>query len=823
MTPGVEPTLIAMMAPFIAALVAPPLVRAFGARAAWALALFPLLAFVHFAGFAGQIAGGAAVAGGVEWIPTLGVRFSWLIDGLSFTFALLVTGIGTLIVLYAGAYLDEHPDLGRFMAFILLFMGAMLGLVLADDLLTLFVYWEMTSIASFLLIGFDHTRERARRAAVQALTITGGGGLILLAGLFVIQGATGAGSLSGVLATGDVLRQSPYYLAAFVLVLGGAFTKSAQFPFHVWLPNAMEAPTPVSAFLHSATMVKAGVYLLMRLNPVMGGTPEWTTVLPVFGAVTLLIGTLLAVRQTDLKLMLAYTTVASLGLLVMLVGIGNDYAIEAAVLYLIAHSLFKGALFMVAGSIDHGAGTRDVTGLGGLMRLMPVTFAAAALAALSMGGLPPFFGFLAKEIIYEAFVLDEPWFLALLAVTILGNALMLVIGFAVAFLPFLGRQVRAKYDHPHEGSVGLWLGPMVLAVVGLLAALFSGAFHAHVSEPMASAVGGFEADIYIGPVPHLNTAFLLSAATVALGLVLFLAIAPVRAAMAGVLRAIGWGPDIGFDQAIRSLIRLAHAVTRLIQPGRLEVYMTMTFALLATVLLVSLARFDEWPAIPPFPSMRLHEWAVIAIAAIGCVTVLLAQNRLTAIVSLGIQGFAVALLFLLFGAPDLSFTQFMVETLSVVILALAITRLRLTPSDPRGKVEKAIDGAVALAAGGALALVLLAVVEAPFDATLSAFFTEHSRPIAHGRNIVNVILVDFRGVDTFGEIAVVMAAGLAILALMRIRAPARHVGQVAPRALAAGTVMTVPPETVASDGGTVTRVRERRAPEQRARELEPGE
>ena len=818
MIAGVDPTLLAMLAPFVAAVLAPPLVRAFGARAAWLLALAPVLAFAHFAGFAGPVAAGERIVGGADWIPTLGVRFSWMIDGLSLTFALLVTGIGALIVLYAGAYLDKHPDLGRFMAFILLFMGAMLGLVLADDFLAFFVYWELTSIASFLLIGFDHTRERARRAAIQALTITGGGGLILLAGLFVIQGATGAGSLSALLETGGVLRASPLYLAAFVLVLGGAFTKSAQFPLHVWLPNAMEAPTPVSAYLHSATMVKAGVYLLMRLNPVMGSTPEWTTVLPIFGATTLLVGTLLAVRQTDLKLMLAYTTVASLGLLVMLTGIGNDYAIEAAVLYLVAHSLFKGGLFMVAGSIDHGAGTRDVTQLGGLMRLLPITFGAAVLGALSMGGLPPFFGFLAKEVIYEAFVLDEPWSLALLAATILGNALMLVIGFAVAFLPFLGSTAKAKYDHPHEGSLGLWLGPVVLGVVGLLAAIFSAAFHAHVSNPMASAVGGFEADIYIGPVPHLNVAFALSAATVALGLVLFFALAPIRAAMTRTLEGIGWGPDVGFDQAIRGLVRLAHGVTRVIQPGRLEVYMTMTFALVAVALLVPMARFGEWPGMPALPSMRLHEWAVIAIAAIGCLAVIRANNRLTAIVSLGIQGFAVALLFLLFGAPDLSFTQFMVETLSVVILALAITRLRLATSDPRGRGEKLIDGTVALTAGGALALVLLAVVEAPFDSALSAFFAEHSVPVAHGRNIVNVILVDFRGVDTYGEIAVVMAAGLAILALIRVRSPARPVAAPAPgpRALEPGTVVPVPAETVAADGRAVTKVRE-------TREAEPAE
>jgi multicomponent Na+:H+ antiporter subunit A len=257
-----------------------------------------------------------------------------LIDGLSLTFALLISGIGTLIVIYAGGYLKGHPHQGRFFSFILLFMGAMLGLVVSDSFLMLFVYWELTSITSFLLIGFDHGREASRRAALQALLVTGIGGLSLLAGLLVIAQATGMSELSSLLGSGDALRNSPLYLAALLLVLGGAFTKSAQFPFHFWLPNAMEAPTPVSAYLHSATMVKAGVYLLMRLNPVMGDTAAWETILPVFGGATLAIGTLLAVRQTDLKLMLAYTTVASLGLLVMLTGLGSDKAIEAAALYL---------------------------------------------------------------------------------------------------------------------------------------------------------------------------------------------------------------------------------------------------------------------------------------------------------------------------------------------------------------------------------------------------------------------------------------------------------------------------------------------------------
>ena len=767
-----DPTILAMLAPFAAAAVAPLLVRAMGANAAWLLAVVPAGIFLHFGSFAASIARGEVITDGVPWFPALGVDFSWLIDGLSFTFALLVSGIGTLIVLYAGGYLKGHPDQGRFMSFILLFMGAMLGLVVADSFLMFFVYWELTSITSFLLIGFDHRREAARRAAIQALTVTGGGGLILLAGLFVIQGATGAGSLSELLATGDVLRESPLYLAAFLLVLGGAFTKSAQFPLHFWLPNAMEAPTPVSAYLHSATMVKAGVYLLMRLNPVMGETAAWETVLPVFGGTTLLVGTLLAVRQTDLKLMLAYTTVASLGLLVMLTGLGSGhYAIEAAVLYLVAHSLFKGGLFMVAGLVDHEAGTRDVTKLGGLYSAMPITFGAAVLGALSMGGLPPFFGFLAKEVMYESFGF-EGWLLAFLIVAIIGNALMLVIGFAVAFLPFLGRRTETP-KHAHEGPALMWLGPLTLGIVGLGAALLSDAFHAHISNPMATAVFGEATDIYIGPIPaYVNEALLLSITTVALGLILFFLLKPIRGVVARTLEAIGWGPDRGFDQVITGLVRGSVWVTGLIQRGKLEVYMTITFAVVAATLIVPLFVFDELPAMPEAPQLFAYEWAILVIAVVGCIAVLAAESRLTAIISLGIQGFAVALIFMLFGAPDLSFTQFMVETLSVVILALAMTRLRLSASDPRHKGEKLIDGTVALLCAVGFGLVLLGVVQTPFDASLSAFFIENSRPIAHGRNVVNVILVDYRGVDTFGEIAVVMGAGLAILALIRIRATA---------------------------------------------------
>ncbi|TFE99537.1 Na(+)/H(+) antiporter subunit A [Shinella sumterensis] len=762
-------TLLAFCLPFIGAFVAPFLTRLLGHNAAWPLALIPFAVFLHFLGFNADIADGRIVTGGYMWVPSYNVSFSWLIDGLSLTFLLLISGIGTLIMLYAGGYLKGHPQQGRFFSFILMFMGAMLGLVASDSFLMLFVFWELTSITSFLLIGFDHAREASRRAALQALIVTGGGGLFLLAGLLLLWDVTDVTQFSLLMSFGPELRASPFYLAILFLMLGGAFTKSAQFPFHFWLPNAMEAPTPVSAYLHSATMVKAGVYLLMRLNPVMGGTPAWETILPAIGGLTLLVGAVLAIRQTDLKLMLAYTTVASLGLLVMLTGFGSEHAIAAAALYLVAHSLFKGALFMVAGLIDHETGTRDVTKLGGLRRAMPITFLAALLAALSMGGLPPFFGFLAKEEIYAALAGGNARAIAFTTTAVLGNALMFAVAFAVALKPFLGTAV-ATPKRAHEGPALLWIGPLLLAVKGLAIGVFSGLAHVLLTAPLASAIAGTPQTITISAVPHMGIALYLSLLTVAIGVFVFLKLDAARAAADRLIEDIGWGPDRGFDQAMRGLVRMATRVTRLTQPGLMEIYVTATFVVVALALLVPPAVYGEWPRAPVWPAdMPFHELAVMALAALGIVAVLMASNRLTAIVALGIQGFCVAMLFLLFGAPDLAFTQFMIETLSVVILALAMTRLKLTPRDHRPLREKIPDAVIATACGVGFALYLLRVTQGRFDSALTDFFNLYSKTIAHGANVVNVIIVDFRGTDTLGEIAVVMVTGLAILSLIRIR------------------------------------------------------
>ncbi|WP_176083446.1 putative monovalent cation/H+ antiporter subunit A [Martelella sp. HB161492] len=763
-------TFLALCLPFLGAVLSPTVYRLLKHNAAWLLAILPLAAFLNFLRFLPQISSGKVLTGGYDWIPSLGLRFSFMLDGLSLTFALLISGIGTMIVLYAGGYMKGHPLQARFMSFIFLFMGSMLGVVISDSLLMLFVFWELTSITSFLLIGFDNEREASRRAALQALVVTGGGGLALLAGLLMIMNITGMTSLSALIHGGDVLRDNPLYTVVLVLVLLGAFTKSAQFPFHFWLPNAMEAPTPVSAFLHSATMVKAGVYLLMRLNPVMGDTALWETVLPLFGGLTLVVGSFLAIKQTDLKQMLAYTTVSSLGLMVMMTGFGVDHAVEAAVLYLVAHALFKGGLFMVAGIIDHETGTRDITRLGGLAKAMPITFAAGLAGAISMGGLPPFLGFMSKEEIYDSLAHMDTRSLIFLAFTVICNALMFVIGFAVGLKPFIGAKTETP-KHAHEAPALMWLGPIVLGATALISALFSPVFNSLISSPMASAIEGEAVAVHISLIPHISVPLALSVLTIVLALVFYWRLDTERALMSRLLGILGPGPDSWFDSLMRGLVRLSHRVSVIIQPGRLEFYLTATFIAIAIALLVPLIAFGEWPHIPDLPHIyRLRDWAIFLIAVVGLGAVILAHNRLTAIVSLGIQGFSLAVMFLLFGAPDLSFTQFMVETLSVVILTLVMTRLNLTPSDHRPLKQVLMDGTIAAACGLGFAALLVKATQVPFNTSLTDFFNQYSKVIAHGHNVVNVIIVDFRGTDTLGEISVVMITGLAILALIRIRA-----------------------------------------------------
>ncbi len=436
-----------------------------------------------------RIASGETIRLALPWVPSLGIQFSFFVDGLSLLFALLITGIGVFIGLYARAYMRGHVLTGPFFCYLIFFQASMLGLVLADNIITLFVFWELTTVSSFLLIGFDHQSEKARRNAWQALLVTGAGGLALLAGLILLAQAGGSMELSELMRAETGIQRHPLYGGILVLILLGAFTKSAQVPFHFWLPNAMAAPTPVSAYLHSATMVKAGIYLLARVHPALSGTPEWIWTLTIVGAVTAVWASIVAMRQTDLKLALAYTTVMALGTLTMFLGSEAHIAITAAMTFLIVHCLYKSALFLVIGIIDHETGTREVDRLGGLARAMPITTVAAAAAAFSMAGFPPFLGFIGKELKYEGAlaVASEPLFVA--AAAIAANAMMVALAAVVAIRPVPWGP--ATHDSkPHEPPLAMWIGPLVLASLGLALGIVPPYVGELLIQPAAAAIAG---------------------------------------------------------------------------------------------------------------------------------------------------------------------------------------------------------------------------------------------------------------------------------------------------------------------------------------------
>ena len=725
------------------------------------LALLPAGLFVAFLSWWPDVTGGQVVLQQLAWIPSLDVALSLRLDGLSLLFALLITGIGTFIYLYAASYLHGQADLPRFFAFLTLFMGAMLGAVLADDLIALLVFWELTSLTSFLLIGYEPEKPQARRAAQQGLLITVAGGLSLLAGAILLGMAAGSMRITDILAQGPALVAHPMAPAIIVLVAIGAFAKSAQAPLHAWLANAMAAPTPVSAFLHSATMVKLGVYLLARLNPALGEHAWWGSLLVPVGLLTMFMGTVLALRASDLKRVLAYSTVVSLGTLVTLIGLPHPMAATAMVTFLLAHALYKACLFMVAGIVDHAAGTRDATRLGGLARAMPLTALVAVLAGLSMAGLPPFVGFIGKELIYEA-ALGGAWWPV--AVALLANACMVVVAGVVALRCFFG-PTQAVPGTPHDPGVAMWIGPLMLALLGLLFGLMP-AWPSLLLAPAASAVAGREVVMALSLWHGFTPMLALSALTLALGALALWGWPVLRRGLAGWGFVERWGPDLGYDRAILGLQRLAAWQTRRIQTGSLRRYLGTFFGFTAACLLLTLWGRDGLAVALPRWDEVGPEVALPVLLVLASAMVLRARSFMAGIVTAGMVGFLVALTFLFRGAPDLAFTQFSVEALAIVILLAIVGRMPFHEVDPRRPGEQRRDALAAVAFGVAATLVLLAVVAAPFDERLSDYFRITSVPEAHGRNLVNVIIVDFRALDTLGEIAVLALAALAAAAVI---------------------------------------------------------
>ncbi|MBL1213252.1 MAG: putative monovalent cation/H+ antiporter subunit A [Ignavibacteriae bacterium] len=759
--------LYAVVAGFIFAIFFPAAVRINKQAGKIAAAVLPLGIFIYFASFYNTITEGNVIAQSYNWIPSLGINLSFYLDGLSLTFALIISLVGFAVFLYTASYMEGNKYITRFYIYITLFMASMLGLVLSDNIITMFVFWELTSISSYFLIGFNHDKERSRIYALQALLITGGGGLALLAGLIIIANISGGWSISSLADLNELITGHKHYPIAAILVLIGAFTKSAQFPFHFWLPNAMEAPTPVSAYLHSATMVKAGIYLMARMNPSLGGTDLWQHTILIVGAVTMLFTAMLSLKQTDLKKLLAYSTLGVLGTLTMLLGIGSDLAIKAFMIYLIAHSLYKGTLFLIAGIIDHETGTRDITKLGGLRKLMPITMVIAVLASLSKMGIIPLIGFVGKETVYASALEFEPFGTLLIILAIAANVFIVYITIAVGFKPFFGK-LKPTPKEPHESPFKMWFGPMILALLGVVLGMFSSVVINSLINFTEIGVINKKLNIPVKLWHGFNLELALSVLTVLLGVLLYFK----RDNIVNTLNKISFTkyvkPSYYYEFLLSSTLSFAKFQTKFLQNGNLSNYAAMI--IVATIFLggLALVSFGGAPNIDLTFAPTFAEVIIGIILILAAISAVRAKSRLTAIVSVGVVGYSVALIFIMYSAPDLAMTQFAIETLTVILFVLVI--YRLPKYLPFSSMTRRIRDFILAGLGGLLmSLIVLFIIAEPMTSELKKYFGENSLTIGKGRNIVNVILVDFRALDTMGEIAVLAIAAIGVYALLKLK------------------------------------------------------
>ncbi|MGE5171264.1 MAG: monovalent cation/H+ antiporter subunit A [Rudaea sp.] len=764
------------MAPSLAAIVSLPLIAAYlpvaAARkgrvfAAWTAAAVLASPLAIAAALGPHVLAGNVPEARWMWLPGAGLDLSLRLDGLALLFVVLILGIGLLIVLYAAYYLAEDDAIGRFFAYVLLFAGAMLGVVLADNALLLVVFWELTSLSSFLLIGFWNDRSDARRGARMALAITGAGGLCLLAGVLLAGHVAGTYELSQIVRRGAAIRESPLYVPILTLVLLGAFTKSAQVPFHFWLPQAMAAPTPVSAYLHSATMVKAGVFLLARFYPALSGTDAWFYTVTTVGAVTLVFAAGTALFQHDLKGLLAYSTISHLGLITLLFGLDTPLSAVAAVFHIINHALFKASLFMAAGIIDHETGSRDMRKLNGLWKYMPYTATLAMVAASSMAGVPLLNGFLSKEMFFsEALLLERGGWMEVAIPLAAGIGGMLGIAYSVRFAHdvfFNGEPVGLPRT-PHEPP--RWMKVPVEVLVAMC--LLVGVAPVYTVRPLldvaARATLGDGLPAYSLAIWHgFSLPLLMSMLATVGGIAIYFSLqrfyrlhehvhSPLTAASA-------------YDALLDGTIRFAAIVTRAVENGSLQRYVAWV---VAAALALGVAPFVASGYAPGPTTTAATPVAVVGLLllfAASAGTVVLHRERLAALVMSGVVGLVCVLFFAYFAAPDLALTQVAVEAVTIMLLLLALHYLpQRTPAESSVS-RKLRDAALAVAAGGGVAALVYAVLTRPFE-SISDFYLENSVSQAGGRNVVNVILVDFRGFDTFGEIIVLAIAALGIHAVL---------------------------------------------------------
>ncbi|MAY34047.1 MAG: monovalent cation/H+ antiporter subunit A [Rhodovulum sp.] len=727
-----------------------------------------LAAFVGLLTNLPAILAGQTVMARIDWMPELGLNFTLMLDGLGFFFALLILGIGMLIIVYGRNYLSREDNMGEFFTYLLLFQGAMVGIVMSDNILLLLVFWELTSLASFLLIGYWKHLAEGRQGARMALTVTGMGGLSMIGGMLILGQIVGSYDLSVILQNREAIQADPMFLPALILILLGCFTKSAQFPFHFWLPHAMAAPTPVSAYLHSATMVKAGIFLMARMWPVFSGTPEWFYLVTSAGLITMVLGAVIALFKHDLKSLLAFSTVSHLGLITMLLGTGTAFGALAAVFHILNHATFKAALFMSAGIVDHEAHTRDIRRLGGLRHLMPVTFTIATVAALSMAGIPLLNGFLSKEMMLEeahhTVLFGSHWLVPVMATV--GSLFSAAYCFRFIGHTFLG-PVRDDYPHkPHDPNAGMWLPPALLAVLVVVIGVAPFLVQDFVFL-VAKAVMGDAAVLktkYIKIWHGLTPALYMSLIAVFGGLAVLMLFKPLSKIWETTPRPEA---KVIFEAMIAAFVRLSQVLTHPLHNGSFTRYaMIGVIAMIAAGYHAYATGTVAAPvrAIQSAGPVPIAGWAMLVAATCGLV--IMHRQRLLALILIGIVGLMVSVGFVYLSAPDLAMTQFTVEVVTIILLLLALNFLPNQTPVESTTLRRTRDAVVSVAAGLAtFGLAYHYLLRDFIDPSISEFHLANSYKGGGGTNVVNVILVDFRGFDTFGEIIVLGIAALLIYAL----------------------------------------------------------
>lgn len=793
----------AILAPFLFAILVPILYKAFSKiHTGWFVLFVPVVLFLYFLQLLLNGSHKTTITETVEWIPSLGINFTAYVDGLGLLFALLITGIGSLVVLYSIYYLSkEKEQLNTFYVYLLMFMGAMLGVVLSDNTIVLYTFWELTSFSSFLLIGYWYHREKSRYGAQKSMLITVFGGLSMLGGFILLYLMTGTFSIRETIAQSHLIVENSLFIPTMILILLGAFTKSAQFPFYIWLPDAMEAPTPVSAYLHSATMVKAGIYLVARLSPIFAISAEWFWFVSLFGIFTLFWGSFNAVKQTDLKAILAFSTVSQLGMIMSLLGVGSaalhyenfefyTVATLAAIFHLINHATFKGSLFMVVGIIDHETGTRDIRKLGGLMSLMPITFTIAIIGSFSMAGLPPFNGFLSKEMFFTSMLrvlqMDifavETWGILLPVLAWVGSVFTFLYSMLLVFKTFTGKLEKEKLPKkPHEAPIGMLIPPIVLASLVIIFGFFPDLLSYTLIEPaMASVLPSLLAEndhfhVHIEMWHGLNPELYMTLGVIALGTVLYKTLPKWKKIYDLQPRKLTLNKL--YDTSLITLDHSTNAFTRFYMTGFIRDYLVYIFAsmilLVGTSIVVKNAfSFDIGKTAP----VGIYEVILAIVMVAGAITTLLSRSRLTAIIALGSVGYSLSLFFVLFRAPDLALTQLIIETVSVALFLLAFYHLPELKRKEKKLRFRLVNFIISLGVGVIVTIIAISANSERTHESIASYFIENSYKLGGGKNMVNVILVDFRGFDTMFEITVLGIAALAIYSMIQLRLSRRDEG-----------------------------------------------